>query len=174
LAEDEGEFESDSESSSEDVEDEVGTFAPASTTRVATLRRAVSTRVATNENIIAAAPYGNKRIDNREIGEITVALIARIAEHLAHIETQAGRKGSILCFLLGWDEINQAMTALDKSDPYLKRSMVVLPLHSTILQDDQQKVLSPAANGTMKIILATNIAESSVMIDDVLAFVDSG
>jgi hypothetical protein len=88
-------------------------------TRAATLWRAISTCVATNENLITAAPYGNKRINNREIREITVALIARIAEHLAHVETQAGRKGSILCFLLGWDEINQAMTALDNSDPTL-------------------------------------------------------
>jgi HrpA-like RNA helicase len=40
------------------------------------------------------------------------------------------------------------VVSLDNSDPYLKRSVVVLPLHSTIPQDDQQKVFSPAADGT--------------------------
>ena len=56
----------------------------------------------------------------------------------------------------------------DVTDPSLKKRMKILSLHSTVPQDDQQKIFEPAADGQVKIILATNIAESSVTIDDVL------
>jgi HrpA-like RNA helicase len=46
--------------------------------------------------------------------------------------------------------------------------MKIIPLHSSIPQDEQQQIFQAAVDGTVKIILATNIAESSVTIDDVL------
>jgi ATP-dependent RNA helicase DHX36 len=75
----------------------------------------------------------------------------------------------------GWDEIKNAKAELEKTtNLHLKRKLKILPLHSTIPQEDQQKAFIPAEEGTLKIILATNIAESSITINDVLAVVDSG
>jgi len=111
--------------------------------------------------------------EKKEIGELTTRLVAKLAEHVAKVELDAGRKGSVLCFFPGLDEIKEAMSILEE-DSSLKKKIKVLPLHSTIPQQDQQKVFIPADYGTVKVILATNIAESSVTIDDVLAVVDSG
>lgn len=43
----------------------------------------------------------------------------------------------------------------------------MLPLHSTITNEEQQKVFLPVAKGYRKIILATNIAESSITVTDI-------
>ena len=80
----------------------------------------------------------------REVGDITVAMVAKIAQHVAESETDAGRKGSILCFLPGWDEIKAATEILEQSEWHLKNKMKILPLHSTIPQEDQHKVFKPA------------------------------
>ncbi len=113
--------------------------------------------------------------NKKEIGDLTTNLLAHLAQHVALAETSNGRKGSILCFLPGLDEIKAATEILqNKSDRELKACMKIIPLHSTIPQEEQQKVFLPAAEGTVKVILATNIAESSVTIDDVLAVIDGG
>jgi len=44
----------------------------------------------------------------------------------------------------------------------------VVPLHSTITNEEQSKVFEPPERGRRKIILATNIAESSVTVSDVV------
>lgn len=192
MREDEGDIldSDDSESSdsdsdlddSEDSDDERAVARPSRSStrskRLEALRRAVSMRGGDAKNTMPAprSPGAvGHRLREREIGEMTTRLLAKIAQHVVKEETDAGRKGSVLCFLPGLDEIKEAMAILvEESDSSLRSRMKILPLHSTIPQDDQQKVFVPAADGTVKVILATNIAESSVTIDDVLAVVDGG
>lgn len=174
---------SDSSGSDSDSDTDESDFKSSSSPkmRLEALKRAVSMRRgdAAAADIAAGTSMDNKNYqtmsDKREIGEITTKLVAKLAQHVAKAETDAGRKGSILCFLPGLDEIKEAMSILeDEVDSSLFAKMTILPLHSTIPQDDQQKVFIPAADNTVKVILATNIAESSVTIDDVLAVVDGG
>ncbi|MDD3885813.1 MAG: ATP-dependent helicase HrpB [Victivallaceae bacterium] len=78
--------------------------------------------------------------------------------------------GDILVFLPGIREIDAVRTLLmlphDKAE--------ILTLHGSMPQDEQDKVLAPAPVGKRKVVLATNIAESSLTIDGVTAVVDSG
>jgi ATP-dependent RNA helicase DHX36 len=146
--------------------------------RVRALRRAVALRDArTGESSMRTGALTKRKgaSSEKEVSEITVQLVAQVAKHVATVETDAGRKGSILCFLPGWDEIKAAMAVLEEtSDPELFQKIKVIPLHSTIPQEEQQKVFIPAPDGVVKVIFATNIAESSVTINDVLAVIDSG
>jgi HrpA-like RNA helicase len=80
----------------------------------------------------------------------------------------------VLVFLPGWDEIKECMKVLENLPAAQYDALRVIPLHSQVPQEEQQLVFSPAPEGKIKVILATNIAESSVTIDDVLVVVDSG
>lgn len=80
--------------------------------------------------------------------------------------------GAVLCFLPGWAEIKAVNERLE--DGPHSGTMWVLRLHSMLEKEQQQLVFDRAPEGKVKVILATNIAESSVTIDDVRVVVDAG
>lgn len=76
--------------------------------------------------------------------------------------------GHILAFLPGAEEIRRAERALAGRIA----GCDVLPLHGTLPFDEQRRAVAPSAR--RKLILATNIAETSLTIDGVTTVVDSG
>ncbi|WP_394821226.1 ATP-dependent helicase HrpB [Pendulispora albinea] len=78
--------------------------------------------------------------------------------------------GDVLVFLPGAREIRRAQEALEKLAA--ERDLLVLPLHGDLSPAEQDRAIRPAERH--KVILATNVAESSVTIDGVVAVVDSG
>ena len=78
--------------------------------------------------------------------------------------------GDTLVFLPGAVEIRRAMRACDAVAR--RAGLLVLPLHGSLAPKEQDRVLAPAAQ--RKLILATNVAESSVTVEGVTAVIDSG
>lgn len=78
--------------------------------------------------------------------------------------------GHVLVFLPGEESIKQAAIALRVRTA--ERDAVILPLYGALQREDQEKVFSEF--GGRKVILATNIAETSITVDDVRHVVDSG
>lgn len=79
-------------------------------------------------------------------------------------------KSNMLVFLPGKAEIQDVADAVQaKADA---AGVPVIPLHSQLESDSQQKAFANYPNG--KIILATNIAQTSVTIDDIDVVIDSG
>eukprot|EP00971_Amphidinium_carterae_P114686 2272002-Amphidinium_carterae.1 len=81
--------------------------------------------------------------------------------------------GDILLFLTGEEEIEQAAFQIqDRCSDDTK--VVVLPLYSSLPMHLQRRVFPPDKDGRRKVIVATNIAETSLTIDGVVYVVDPG
>lgn len=94
-------------------------------------------------------------------------------ERMRNLVRQAAEEngeGDILCFLPGRREIERLREALA---PYAEaRNFLLLPLHGQLSLQEQKAALAPAAK--RKILLATNVAESSLTVEGVRIVVDSG
>ncbi|KAF3784865.1 DExH-box ATP-dependent RNA helicase DExH7 [Nymphaea thermarum] len=83
--------------------------------------------------------------------------------------------GAILIFLPGLTEINMLFDKLAASYHFGGLSSDwIFPLHSTLSSTDQQRVFLCPPDGIRKVIIATDIAETSITIDDVVYVVDCG
>jgi HrpA-like RNA helicase len=87
---------------------------------------------------------------------------------IAHI-TLTKPDGAILVFLPGWQEINMLQTKLKEDDVFRvgfgdPNRCRVYPLHSSVPTAGQQEVFERPPSGIRKIILSTNIAETSVTV----------
>ena len=98
-----------------------------------------------------------------------------LLETIRYINEISYGDGAVLIFLPGWQEISELSVLLECSPPFSNRSKFwILPLHSGIPSKDQRKVLQRPPTGVRKIVLSTNIAETSLTIDDVSFVVDTG
>lgn len=85
--------------------------------------------------------------------------------------------GDMLLFLTGQEEIDTAceilyerMKALGPSVPEL----VILPVYSALPSEMQSRIFDPAPSGGRKVVIATNIAETSITIDNIYYVIDPG
>ncbi|CAB4391748.1 unnamed protein product [Rhizophagus irregularis] len=85
--------------------------------------------------------------------------------------------GDVLLFLTGQEEIDTAceilyerMKALGPQVP----DLVILPVYSALPSEMQSRIFEPAPSGSRKVVIATNIAETSITIDGIYYVVDPG
>ncbi|HYY42498.1 MAG TPA: ATP-dependent helicase C-terminal domain-containing protein, partial [Pyrinomonadaceae bacterium] len=96
-------------------------------------------------------------------------LAAQVATAVRQL-TASELAGNVLVFLPGAAEIRRAQAAC--AELAAQHDLLVLPLHGELPAAEQDRVVRPAEQ--RKLILSTNVAESSVTIDGVVAVVDSG
>ncbi|XP_075683949.1 ATP-dependent RNA helicase DHX30 isoform X2 [Rhinoderma darwinii] len=85
-----------------------------------------------------------------------------------------GPPGGILCFLPGWQEIRRVQEILQEVLAAGNGQHLILPVHSNVPLTNQQAIFERPPPSIRKIVLATNIAETSVTIDDIVHVVDTG
>jgi len=82
----------------------------------------------------------------------------------------AGEPGDVLVFMPGMGEINGTIGALRAAR--LKERVDFIPLHGDLAPEDQDRAFAPSP--VRKVVVATNVAETSVTIDGIRHVVDSG
>ncbi|WP_019411955.1 ATP-dependent helicase HrpB [Pseudomonas psychrophila] len=89
------------------------------------------------------------------------------------LDAISDQSGSLLVFLPGQAEIRRVNQQL--ADALGQRSDILLcPLHGELDLAAQRAAIEPAPSGTRKVVLATNIAETSLTIDGVRVVIDAG
>ncbi|PUZ38696.1 hypothetical protein GQ55_9G217400 [Panicum hallii var. hallii] len=129
------------------------------------------------EDIDIDKEYGNYSITTRQsleawsAAELDLSLVENTIEYICRYEAE----GAILVFLTGWDEISKLLDKI-KGNTFLGSSnrFLVLPLHGSMPTVNQREIFDRPPTNMRKIVLATNIAESSITIDDVVYVIDCG
>uniref|UniRef100_A0A6N2NJ71 RNA helicase n=1 Tax=Salix viminalis TaxID=40686 RepID=A0A6N2NJ71_SALVM len=103
--------------------------------------------------------------------QLDLGLVEATIEYICRHE----REGAVLVFLTGWDEISKLLDQI-KGNTLLRdqSKFLVLPLHGSMPTINQREIFDRPPPNKRKIVLATNIAESSITIDDVVYVVDCG
>ncbi|KAI0446978.1 P-loop containing nucleoside triphosphate hydrolase protein [Xylaria telfairii] len=92
------------------------------------------------------------------------------------IHTSQG-KGDILVFLTGQDEIEAAEQQLTDTARKLGnrvKELIICPIYANLPSDLQSKIFEPTPENARKVVLATNIAETSLTIDGITYVIDPG
>ncbi|KAL2401009.1 putative ATP-dependent RNA helicase DHX35 [Exophiala dermatitidis] len=104
-------------------------------------------------------------------------------ERIMHIHSHSPLPGDILVFLTGQETVESLMSLVTnwatsiQKDAKLSRQLpklLVLPLYAALPSHMQQRVFQPTPKFTRKIILATNIAETSITVPGIRYVIDTG
>ncbi|KAG7961527.1 hypothetical protein I3843_09G021600 [Carya illinoinensis] len=103
--------------------------------------------------------------------QLDLGLVEATIEYICRHEGD----GAILVFLMGWDDISKLLDKV-KGNSFLgdPSKFLVLPLHGSMPTLNQREIFDRPPPNKRKIVLATNIAESSITIDDVVHVIDCG
>lgn len=80
--------------------------------------------------------------------------------------------GNVLVFLPGFREMHRVASQLQ--DMVLRADVQLHLLHASLPQDAQEQAISPPPEGLRKVVLSTNVAETSVTIEGIRVVIDSG
>jgi HrpA-like RNA helicase len=133
--------------------------------RLQTLRKQLSGKC--SEDTIRSLELVDEAIINKEL---IVALVSHIV--------RSCEAGAILIFVPGLGEIRDLLDLLRESKELKAAAngeiLKILPLHSSLSSAEQSRVFHIYPSGTRKIVVSTNIAETSVTIPDVVYVIDTG
>lgn len=115
--------------------------------------------------------YNPLPVDNDE--EVLLAAITAAVERIVSNSIPGSQEdGDILIFCTGEKLIKETVTRLLSCK--VRRELYVMPLYGRLGSDEQEKVFDKAPEGLKKVVVATNVAETSLTIDGITAVLDTG
>ncbi|KAG5890166.1 hypothetical protein JTB14_005186 [Gonioctena quinquepunctata] len=123
--------------------------------------------------------YSTKTCKNlfmMDFEKINYDLIESVLTWIVFGDHQYPRVGTILVFLPGIAEITTLYDQLVVHPDFGTRAgkFVLLPLHSSLTSEEQAAIFKKPKYGQRKIVVSTNLAETSITIDDCVFVIDSG
>jgi len=112
-----------------------------------------------------------RQISKSESEEPCIELIQALLEYICRTDFD---NGAILVFVDGWDMISKLCDQLQNCGRFPSGRYSIFPLHSMIPTAHQRKIFERPPPNVRKIIIATNIAETSITVDDIVFVVDTG
>ena len=123
-------------------------------------------------SVLLGPHFEEERLSPHAIAAVVVWICS--ADPLGRADGR-GTDGAVLVFLPGTEDIREVQRALQEPPLcYAMSRALVVPLHGSLSIDEQQRAFATPPKGTRKVVLATNVAESSVTIDDVVYVINSG
>lgn len=124
---------------------------------------------------ITYSPATISTLEIMDTSKINYDLIIELVKYIVTTNQHAG--GSILVFLSGMQEITTLVNSL-RHDAMTgnEKAFAIYPLHSLLSSVEQQRVfeIMPPGSGRTKVVISTNLAETSLTIEDVTVVIDSG
>lgn len=111
------------------------------------------------------------------IDKPTEDVVESALHRIFQIHCKEAMPGDVLVFLTGQETIQSLQKLVEEYAENLTRDfprLLVLPLFAALPQSAQQRIFQPAPPNTRKVILSTNIAETSVTVPGVRFVVDTG
>ncbi|WP_237063988.1 ATP-dependent helicase HrpB [Microbulbifer zhoushanensis] len=118
-------------------------------------------------------PVETRYLAPREVVEDARQLPALMARKIGELLAEAG--GSLLAFLPGVGEIRRVGELLaERAGDEVFNDVDIAPLYGDLGREQQDAAIAPAPQGRRKVVLATNVAETSLTIEGISLVVDSG
>ncbi len=121
----------------------------------------IDTRIYPIKEIYEPLP---ERSSEETVNEIVSGIIKR--------KIQQKIPGDILIFLQGERNIKECINTLESSS--FAHRLMILPLYGRLSKEEQERVFDEPPEGQYKVVVATNIAETSVTINGITTVIDSG
>ncbi|XP_022087605.1 putative ATP-dependent RNA helicase DHX57 [Acanthaster planci] len=117
-----------------------------------------------------------KVLGTMDAEKINYDLIEELVSWIVFGDHEYPKDGAILIFLPGLAEILSCYDQLQSSlcGPRAKKKFKLVPLHSSLSSEEQNSAFLKPKEGITKVVIATNIAETSITIDDIVYVIDAG
>ncbi|GFO15860.1 ATP-dependent RNA helicase dhx36 [Plakobranchus ocellatus] len=118
-----------------------------------------------------------KTMAQMDLEKLNFDLVVQLLEWIMLGKHEFPRGGAILIFMPGFAEIQTLYDQLLATSEFgirNKSRYKIIPLHSTLSSEEQNSVFNKPPKGVTKIVIATNIAETSITIDDIVFVIDVG
>ncbi|AAX18143.1 ATP-dependent RNA helicase [Borrelia turicatae] len=120
---------------------------------------------------IETITYPVQIIYNPPLLNTSKSMILKIKEIISGIIKEK-KEGDILIFLSGEKEIKETIKEIYELNS--KQELIILPLYGRMAKEAQEQIFMPTPKNKRKIIVSTNIAETSITIENIKIVIDSG
>ncbi|WKC91180.1 ATP-dependent RNA helicase [Borreliella carolinensis] len=120
---------------------------------------------------IETITYPVQIIYNPPLLNTSKGMILKIKEIVLNVIKEK-KAGDILIFLSGEKEIKETIKELQELNS--KKKLIIFPLYGRMPKEAQEQIFMPTPKNKRKIIVSTNIAETSITVENIKIVIDSG